>query len=80
MYLKTQQQMKDLFRDFAEGIESTQEIADKVDLTIPTELQLPKFPIPEESDATTLEDYLEELTMKGLMNAFLFSPMRSWTA
>ncbi|MBK7032138.1 MAG: DNA polymerase III subunit alpha [Ignavibacteria bacterium] len=70
MYLKTQQQMKDLFKDFAEGIESTHEIADKVDLTIPTELQLPKFPIPEESDATTLEDYLEELTMKGLDERF----------
>ena len=62
--------MKDLFKDFAEGIESTEEIADKVDLTIPTELQLPKFPIPEDSDATTLEDYLEELTMKGLEERF----------
>jgi len=66
MYLKTQKQMKDLFKDFAEGIETTEEIAEKVDLTIPTELQLPKFPIPPESSANTLEDYLEELTMKGL--------------
>ncbi|MEY3386801.1 MAG: polymerase alpha subunit [Bacteroidota bacterium] len=66
MYLKTQQQMKDLFKDFPEAIESTMEIAEKVDLTIPTSLQMPQFPIPPESDATTLEDYLEELTMRGL--------------
>jgi DNA polymerase-3 subunit alpha len=66
MYMKTQKQMKDLFKAFPEGIESTVEIAEKVDLKIPTDLQLPQFPIPPESDATTLEDYLEELTMKGL--------------
>ncbi|MFN9958046.1 MAG: hypothetical protein ACK55I_33500, partial [bacterium] len=56
MYMKTQKQMKDLFKAFPEGIENTVEIAEKVNLTIPTELQLPQFPIPPESDATTLED------------------------
>ena len=66
MYLKTQDEMKKIFKDHPEGIENTEEIAEKVDLTIPTDLQMPLFPIPEESDATTLEDYLEELTMKGL--------------
>ncbi|HBB25372.1 MAG TPA: DNA polymerase III subunit alpha, partial [Bacteroidetes bacterium] len=66
MYLKTQQQMKELFKDFPEAIDTTQEIADKVDVTIPTALQMPQFPIPADSDATTLEDYLEELTMRGL--------------
>jgi DNA polymerase III subunit alpha len=66
MYLKTQQQMKELFKDFPEAIDSTLEIAEKVDVTIPTALQMPQFPIPPDSDATTLEDYLEELTMRGL--------------
>jgi DNA polymerase-3 subunit alpha len=66
MYLKTQEQMKQLFKDFPEAIDSTVEIAEKIDLRIPTELQMPQFPIPSESDATTLEDYLEELTMRGL--------------
>lgn len=70
MYLKTQSEMKKLFKDFAQGIESTEEIADKVDLKIPTDLQLPQFPIPADSDATTLEDYLEEITMKGLEERF----------
>jgi len=65
-YLASQAEMKDVFRDYPDAIETTNEIADKVDLTIPTQLQMPQFPIPAESDATTLEDYLEELTMRGL--------------
>jgi len=70
MYLKSQDQMVDLFKDFPEGIESTLEIAEKIDLKIPTDMQMPQFPIPAGSDATTLEDYLDELVMKGLEDRF----------
>lgn len=66
MYLKTQTDMIELFKAFPDAIDHTLEIAEKVDLKIPTDLQLPQFPIPPDSDAATLEDYLEELTMKGL--------------
>ena len=66
MYLKSRDDMKKLFKDHPDGIEHTVEIAEKVNVEIPTDLQMPQFPIPETSDATTLEDYLEELTMKGL--------------
>jgi DNA polymerase-3 subunit alpha len=66
MYLKSQQEMKRLFKAFPEGIETTLEIAEKVDLKISTDLQMPKFDIPLDSSAETLDDYLEELTMKGL--------------
>lgn len=66
MYLKSQQDMVELFKDHPDAIEHTLEIAEKVDLKIPTDLQLPQFPIPPDSDAATLDDYLEELTMKGL--------------
>ncbi len=66
MYLKTQAQMKDLFKSFPDGIENTVEVSEKINLSIPTALQMPQFPIPPESSAQTLEDYLEELTMKGL--------------
>lgn len=65
-YLASQSEMKRLFKEFPEGIESTLEIADKVNLKIPTELQLPLFPIPPESGCETLDDYLEQLTMRGL--------------
>ncbi len=70
MYLKTQDEMKSLFKEYPEGIESTVEIAEKIDLDIPTQLQMPQFPIPEDSDATTLEDYLEELTLLGLQDRY----------
>ncbi|MCO6467026.1 MAG: DNA polymerase III subunit alpha [Bradyrhizobiaceae bacterium] len=66
MYLKTQEQMKELFKAFPEGIESTVEIAEKINLEIPTQLQMPQFPIPADSQAATLEDHLEELTMRGI--------------
>lgn len=69
-YLKTQQEMIDLFKAYPEGIESTVEIAEKIDLKIPTTLQLPQFPIPPESGAANLDDYLEELTMRGLEDRF----------
>ncbi|MBI2793517.1 MAG: DNA polymerase III subunit alpha [Ignavibacteria bacterium] len=70
MYLKTRKQMKQLFKDFHEAIDNTVEVAEKIDLHITTDLQMPRFPIPEDSDATTLEDYLEEQTMKGLEDRF----------
>ncbi|MBS1560360.1 MAG: DNA polymerase III subunit alpha [Bacteroidetes bacterium] len=66
MYLKTQKQMVDLFKEYSEGIESTLEIAEKVNLKIPTDLQMPQFPIPSDSQALTLDDYLDEITMRGL--------------
>jgi DNA polymerase-3 subunit alpha len=69
-YLASQAEMKRLFKEFPEGIESTLEIADKVNLKIPTELQLPQFPIPPESGCETLDDYLEQLTMRGLEDRY----------
>lgn len=69
-YLATQAEMKQLFKDYPEGIENTLEIAEKIDLTIPTELQLPQFPIPPESGCETLDDYLEQLTRRGLEDRY----------
>ena len=66
MYLKTQDQMADLFKHVPDAVERTLEIADKVDLKISTDLQLPQFPIPPDSQAETLDDYLDELTQRGL--------------
>jgi len=66
MYLKSQDDMVSLFKDFPDAIDRTLEIADKVDLKIPTDLQLPQFPIPADSKAETLDDYLDELTQRGL--------------
>lgn len=66
-YFKTQEQMINLFKDFPDAIESTVEIVDKCELEIDLKtLHMPKFPIPEESNATTPDEYLRELTYEGL--------------
>ena len=47
-YLKSQEEMSDLFSDLPEAITNTRKIVDKVDLTIPTgKMIYPKFPTPE---------------------------------
>lgn len=70
MYLKTQAEMTKLFKAFPQGIDSTMEIAEKVDLTIPSDLMMPAFVIPPDSQAASLEDYLEELTMDGVQKRY----------
>jgi DNA polymerase-3 subunit alpha len=66
-YFKTQEQMLNLFRDYPDAIESTLEIAGKCNLEIDLDtLHMPEFPIPESSAATTDNEYLRELTYKGL--------------
>jgi DNA polymerase-3 subunit alpha len=66
MYFKSAEEMKRLFRDFPSAIENTLAIAEKIDFNPTFTPQMPVFPIPEDSSATTLDEYLEELTMGGL--------------
>jgi DNA polymerase-3 subunit alpha len=70
MYFKTTAQMKDLFKEFPESISNTLEIADKCDFQFKTGLFMPEFPIPKESQAKTLDDYLVEVTYEGLNYRF----------
>ncbi len=65
-WFKTANQMKELFRDFPTAIENTLAIAEKVSFNPTFAPLMPIFPIPPESSATTLDEYLEELTMLGL--------------
>lgn len=63
-YVKTQEEMKQLFADIPEAITNIQEVIDKVE---PFELSrkplLPEFKIPEEF--TDQDDYLRHLTYEG---------------
>lgn len=70
MYFKTRAEMAELFADFPSALSNTVEIADKCDLTIPDKLYMPEFPIPSESKAETLDEYLDELTERGLKKRF----------
>lgn len=58
-YLKSQEEMADLFSDLPEALKNTRSIVDKCDLTIPTgKMIYPKFPVPE---GMTPESYLKQM-------------------
>ena len=74
-YFKSQEQMKNLFKDLPEAIINTQEIVDKIEIyTLARDVLLPKFDIPEQFiDPKDEEDggvrgenaYLKHLTFEG---------------
>ncbi|MFN8358712.1 MAG: DNA polymerase III subunit alpha [Candidatus Kapaibacterium sp.] len=66
MYFKSSEEMSKIFKDFPQAFENTLEVAEKCDVTLKSDIKMPTFPIPQESKATTLEEYLEELTYAGL--------------
>lgn len=58
-YLKSQEEMADLFADLPEALSNTRLIVDKCDLTIPTgKMIYPKFPVP---DGMTPESFLKQM-------------------
>lgn len=70
-YFKTQTEMIELFKDYPEAIETTKEIADKCNLEIELgKLYMPDFPIPETSNAKTLDEYLTELVWEGIKRKY----------
>jgi DNA polymerase-3 subunit alpha len=66
MYFKSSEEMAKLFKDFPQAFENTLEVAEKCEVDLKSDVKMPSFPIPPESKATTLEEYLEELTYAGL--------------
>ncbi len=71
VYFKSAEEMKKLFKDFKGAIENTMEIDSKIDLNLDFEGHLfPVFPIPKESNAKTLEEYLELLAREGLQKRY----------
>jgi DNA polymerase-3 subunit alpha len=71
LFFKSAKEMAELFKDFPEAIESTLEIADKCNLNLDFKKNfMPNFPIPEGSDAHSLEDYLDRLSREGLQRRY----------
>ncbi|HEX5170348.1 MAG TPA: DNA polymerase III subunit alpha, partial [Cyclobacteriaceae bacterium] len=63
-YFKSQEEMKSIFRDLPEAIETTNEIIAKIEpYTLERNVLLPKFEIP--SDFASEDDYLQYLTYEG---------------
>lgn len=67
-YLKTPEQMADLFADYPEAISNTLKIAESCQLEIPTgQLIFPEFDIPK---GETENSYLKKLALEGLEKKF----------
>ncbi len=71
IYFKSQDEMKALFKDYKDAVENTLEIDSKIDLKLDSDgYHFPNFPIPEDSSAKTLDEYLELLAEEGLHKKF----------
>ncbi len=63
-YLKTPEEMQEVFSDLPQAIDNTQEIVEKVDpIDLSSELLLPHYSIPDEFDS--MDAYLRHLTYEG---------------
>jgi DNA polymerase-3 subunit alpha len=69
-YFKTQEEMIKLFDKHPDAISNTIEIADKCNLKIDFNVQMPEFKIPSESKSENLNEYLEELVWKGIREKY----------
>jgi len=67
-YLKSEEEMRERFKNFPEAIENTSKIADMCDVTFTFgEYKLPKFDVPE---GFTPESYLRHLCERGIANRY----------
>jgi DNA polymerase-3 subunit alpha len=67
VYFKSSDEMISLFKDYDNAVENTLEIDSKIDLKFDFNgHHFPQFPIPEDSNAKSLDEYFELLAAKGL--------------
>jgi DNA polymerase III subunit alpha len=67
VYFKSSDEMKKLFSHYKGAVENTLEIAEKINVKLDSGgYHFPQFPIPPDSNARNLEEYLEQLSRKGL--------------
>jgi DNA polymerase-3 subunit alpha len=67
VYFKSSEEMLKLFKKYKGAIDNTLEIDEKINLKLDFEgHHFPNFPIPTDSKAKTLEEYMELLARKGL--------------
>ena len=70
-YIKSPDEMHELFADYPEAIANTRKIADLCDVDIPKgDYHLPVFPIPKDFDSDDEDLYLKTLAQKGLQKIF----------
>ena len=62
-YLKSREEMEELFSYCPEALDNTLKIAEMCDVELPNKMMLPEFKPP---DGQALDDYLEQLSREGL--------------
>jgi DNA polymerase III subunit alpha len=70
VYFRSAKEMVKLFSEWPEALDSTMEIEEQCNVSFSKDFKMPKFPIPEETGITTLEEYLDHLTKQGLDRRF----------
>ncbi len=71
IYFKSAKEMIKLFKKHKGAIESTLEIESKINVELEfNEYLFPKFPIPEDANTQSLEEYFEQLAREGLKKKF----------
>lgn len=70
-YLKSQDQMYDLFKEVPQAMENSRRIADSIELELPMgQYHLPKFPIPTDDPSQDPNEYLKQLCQRGVKNRY----------
>ena len=72
IYFKTAAEMCDLFKEYPQAIDSTLEVAEKIEhyRIEPEKPFMPDFPIPSDAGLSTLEDYFDRLAHEGLSKRY----------
>jgi DNA polymerase III subunit alpha len=72
-YLKTPDEMRELWSDLPEAAENTVRIAERVDIRIPEKIfHLPQYPVPQNPESPERSDaeYLRELCERGMVERY----------
>jgi len=68
-YMKTAEQMAEIFKDYPDAVRNTLRIAERCDVAIPTgQYHLPNFDVP---PGLTLDDYFEQVAREGFAERLL---------
>ena len=71
IYFKSYEEMQEAFSDYPEALSNTLEIAEKCNVLIDTsQHHLPRYQLPKEEEASSLDEYLAKLAHEGLRKRY----------
>ncbi|MFO7890065.1 MAG: DNA polymerase III subunit alpha [bacterium] len=71
LYFKSPAEMAEVFRDLPEALKNTLEVSEKCNVNLDVDTPyMPKFTIPEQEEASNLEEYLKKKSWEGLQERY----------